>query len=886
MIIDLYADHVVRALELLQHKIEEAGSEMLKQVSLLHSVCQASLKAPEYGFALQSLESYYANVPKEIGPKCHSYLAFTLAIVYASFGEHRKALRAAEESFHIANSCASYEVISDAAFIVGIHRKNVSGLYPEDSAEAATWMISAMDIMKEWAERDSKNAYVDGEVQKCLMIAAWENFGAIKHPDTATDSIEKPWIDRVKQHIPDSADVLKRGQIVDIEIRMLMRQKKYSESLEVSTKYLNDLNKISSVHPFTKGQAFLRSSFQANMCVMGMLQEGQPLPPETVHSAVQLLWSALDLATKALQLYRQTNGTEVLLDCTTFVWSLLSQVVVTMEESEAKQLLKGFMDELHKTEKVCDEMRRSVVPISGLKSLMSKRLLVSKKASLELYNIGVSLALRLNDPAQAWEWLQKGKARAFADSLASNVFISQELLEKINSDAAARDLLKQEESILEALKEPGTNFVISARQLVSIRKKIEENSMLAEVMKARDGVLNFDLSTKDLNAALARTGITPAMVKFVDWYIPSSTRQTDRRIMLFVRQLDGLTTVVELSVTTTEVKDWVKKAFEYPEMADPPLRKKTGNRLLQKMNVLFEGLSAMTQENDLLVLSPSGVLNNVPLHALFVDGTPLIQRNLVVYSSSTATLRQCLSRANSASVSELGKSNARDTTKFFAVYEEPFEDEERSLIFGHVTGLASKFTGTVWLGPEVTKNKFLKESSTARWVHYHGHACYGKDDVLKSSLVLSNGKDIFKDNIDDARLGRDELSVSELFKAKLLRDGAHFTVIACDSGTQDIAPGDEPLGIIPALLQAGATSILGCQWPIDSRAGRAFSDAFYQELSRYGSMGDEGSNGVLHLAKALQRTVGRMSRGELGVQYKQAYYWAPFALHGLWFFPN
>ena len=41
----------------------------------------------------------------------------------------------------------------------------------------------------------------------------------------------------------------------------------------------------------------------------------------------------------------------------------MSKVVVTMAESKAKQLLKLFMDELYKTEKVCDEMRRSVVTL-------------------------------------------------------------------------------------------------------------------------------------------------------------------------------------------------------------------------------------------------------------------------------------------------------------------------------------------------------------------------------------------------------------------------------------------------------------------------------------------------------------------------------------------
>jgi len=884
MNIDLYADEVVKALELLQHKIEEAGSEILRQISLIHSVCQASLKAQEYGFALQSLETYYANVPEEIGPKYHAYIALTLATVYSSFGEHRKALQAAEEGFQIASSGATYDVISDAAFRVGIHRHGVSEIYAESSTERATWMISAMDILKEWADKDAIHGYVDGEVRKCLLIAGWENFRAVCHPELVSGPIEQPWVDRVKKHISDSASALERDQIVDIETRMLVRQKKYQESREVCTKHLNDLNNVFSVHPLTKAQAFLRSSIQTNMCAMNMLQEGQSVPPETAHSALQLLWSALDLASKALQMYRKTNGAEPVLDCTVFLWSLLSQLVVTMDELKAKELLGAFMDELHQTEKICDQMRRSVMPISGLKPLMSKRLLVSKQASLKLYNIGVSLALQLNDPAKAWEWLQKGKARAFADSLGSNFLIPAKLVANVNSDPAARDLVKQEQSILDALNEPGTNYVIAARQLASVRKKMEENSLLAEVMGTRDGALNLDLNTENLAAALERSGLAPTGVKLVDWYIPSPNGRSDSHIILFLRQLDKSTIAKRLSVGESEVKDWVRKAFDYPEMADPPLSKKTGNRFLQKMNVLIDGLSTMTQENDLLVLSPSGVLNNVPLHALFIDGKPLVQRNPVVYSSSTATIRQCLSRMNPEAGPDRGKTNTSDTAKFFAVYEEPFQAQERSLIFSHIKDLAFGFSGTVFLGPDVTKPRFLSEASTARWVHYHGHARYGNDDVLKSSLVLSNGKDLFTHNIDDARLGRDELPVSELFNAKLMRGGAHFTVIACDSGTQDIAPGDEPLGIIPALLHAGATSILGCQWPIDSRAGRAFSEAFYQELSRGGGPDGEGCNRVVHLAKALQSTVRRLSSGELGAHYKQAYFWAPFALHGLWFF--
>ena len=167
----------------------------------------------------------------------------------------------------------------------------------------------------------------------------------------------------------------------------------------------------------------------------------------------------------------------------------------------------------------------------------------------------------------------------------------------------------------------------------------------------------------------------------------------------------------------------------------------------------------------------------------------------MVYSPNISVFQQCLGRVN-----------------FFAVYEEPDNVDERAHIFNNITNLASKFGGNSFLGPKVTKSNFLNQCSAGKWNHFHGHANYSLDNVLESSLILSNGKHLVQEKIDDAIVGRDELSVTERFGTRL-RDGAHFTVIACESGSQHIAPGDEPLGIISALVHAGASSVLGRQRP-------------------------------------------------------------------------
>ncbi|KAK3389593.1 CHAT domain-containing protein [Podospora didyma] len=816
-------------------------------------------------------------------------MALMLGQVYSSFGEHKKALRVAEKGLEITKLGSSYIDQSDAAVHIGLHMFSLSRQYPHGSKQAIDSILLARDFMEEWANRDFKNGYSEGEVQKCLLIADWENQRALQDPEAVgSEQVEQPWIERVKDRIPESANASTRNQLVDVNMRALMRQGRHSESLALSADWLEQISKAPAASLMQKAQAFLNASIQAQLCVKRAFQGDQPPSGETTQSAINLLWSAWSMSLKALGIYRQMNGVELILDCTLIVWQVTDWAGRTLSGTDRRSLLTWFVAELNETEKVCDDMRRSVLPVGGLQPLMNKRLLVSKKASLKLYSVGINLALELEDPVSAWLWLQKGKARAFVDSLGAKSVVPQRLLEQINNDRTAYGLLKKEQGILDLLHEPDVNYVIAARQLAFLRKQMEENALLAEASRLRDG-----------------------LVKFVDWYVPSLATPSDERIFVFVRELSsGTTHSKQLFIKVSEVRDWLAKAFKYPDMATPPLSRKTGNRLLKSMNRLLDGLAETTSVDDLLILSPSGPLHIVPLHALDVGGSPLIQRNIVVYSSSSATLGQCLLRTgtgSSAAQNRRNKTGSKQIAQYFAVYEEPDKVAERTAIFTHIKTLPSHLSGSISLGPEVTKSRFLEQCAGANWIHYHGHARYSKDDVLKSCLILSDGTDIFSNNEEgDASMlfpeerGVDELAVSELFEVALPQTagGVHFTIIACDSGTQDIAPGDEPLGIIPALLYAGATSVLGCLWPIDSRAGRVFSEAFYAELAAMQAVTRETSStlsrqkdlagecgGSVDLAGALRTTVEKMRKGELGAEFKQAYYWAPFALHGLWYLP-
>lgn len=91
----------------------------------------------------------------------------------------------------------------------------------------------------------------------------------------------------------------------------------------------------------------------------------------------------------------------------------------------------------------------------------------------------------------------------------------------------------------------------------------------------------------------------------------------------------------------------------------------------------------------------------------------------------------------------------------------------------------------------------------------------------------------------------------------------------------------EPLGIVTALLNAGASSVCGALWPIASGSGRTFSK-FFCEAFRAADTGVD----TIDLAVAMQSTVKRMRRDE---EMEMPYNWAGFVLHGspyIWRIPN
>jgi CHAT domain-containing protein len=112
------------------------------------------------------------------------------------------------------------------------------------------------------------------------------------------------------------------------------------------------------------------------------------------------------------------------------------------------------------------------------------------------------------------------------------------------------------------------------------------------------------------------------------------------------------------------------------------------------------------------------------------------------------------------------------------------------------------------------------------------------------------------------RLGGSHLSLYDLYHLKL---PAELIVLSgCATGLNVIRPGDEVVGLVRGLLQAGAQSLVLSLWDVHDSSTKEFMVSFYTRLQQ-----------GLSKPRALQ---GAMT--ELRERYPHPYYWAPFTLIG------
>lgn len=218
------------------------------------------------------------------------------------------------------------------------------------------------------------------------------------------------------------------------------------------------------------------------------------------------------------------------------------------------------------------------------------------------------------------------------------------------------------------------------------------------------------------------------------------------------------------------------------------------------LGVLVEPLLAVADPGDLVWFVPHDVLHYVPMHALSLDGAPLIDRHPTCYAPSSSVMRYCQQKRKGSRRTALVIGDSRGDL--------PHAREE-------ALSVGDLFATRPRLGPDATKSHFLLDldQQDADVIHVACHGSFDATDPLASRILLHD---------------ESALTALEIFGLRLRAD--LVTLSACQTAVNERRPGDELIGLTRALIFAGTPSAVVSLWAVDDMSTGFLMRAFYALL--------------------------------------------------------
>jgi CHAT domain-containing protein len=553
---------------------------------------------------------------------------------------------------------------------------------------------------------------------------------------------------------------------------------------------------------------------------------------------------------------------------------------------------KEVLESLANAEHGFDSMRNEISISSALTAVQDKQRLTQHKHIRDVYRFAFQICVLDRDPVQAWHWVQKAKARSLSDTLGLGCIVPETLLAAIAADQEARELYEMEKCLAGKIATSSNLERFDMRvKLRDLETQMVAHASLKALLDLRYGAAVTAQQLSD-RCAQAFSESHARKIVFVDWYVKG------QEVFILIFKPSGEPTMRRVNTSLESIESWLAN-YHYSEEGRAAFLDRGENhpnQALRKMDCLIEWLEDATEPGTTMVLSPAAPLDAIPLHALHIPQqmpngrrrlVALIERNPVVYCSNMTAFIQCCERAATKQTPK------PSTSVFMAVYEntegEESDVEERDELYEATSDLAAQMSGTSLIGQEVSRPSLECHWQAADFLYFHGHCLTKPEVITDQALVLSAAPDS-----DTHKSHPDPVleTVRDIFSLKL--KAPHISLMACGSSSQKIEAGDEPLGLVTALLCAGASSVTGTMWPIASATARSFAEYFHAEiLSARGSKitGSEKTGGqeqregmvetaVIDLAAALRKVVIRMKRTP---QTRLPYHWAAFVMHGACF---
>ncbi|OAA57555.1 hypothetical protein SPI_07214 [Niveomyces insectorum RCEF 264] len=511
-------------------------------------------------------------------------------------------------------------------------------------------------------------------------------------------------------------------------------------------------------------------------------------------------------------------------------------------------------------------------------------------------------------------WVQRFKARALREVLGVHLRPPARLLRLVEADPDAGALWAQ----LTALH--GT-----MRTSASLQERVATRAQTAAVVQTlrdRHPVFRAFLDLQQGRGISAdefvRLGqeLGPSVV-VVEWVELRDAMQEWDLLVLVYRAGTLVMMTPVLGTKIADLEGWVD-TFLSVETNDAiervrPLSHRLARHDVNLLRPLVAPLQTCTAAGDTLLFCPTGQMHRLPLHAISLGGTVLIERNPVVYVQSLTLLRMCIDALAGAPRDGAPPSSPSPPRALFAAtIFNTLEDSRRTA--GTAAALARLADETVPNAVLIDSSNFTNDRKAvfrdrclrSHLVHVHGHAEFADegDDHGGGGGGAAHGRPTQclklrePGSADEETTGSDDLDLEAIFTDVRFRQPSIMLAMGCRTGRSRISAVDDLLGLIAGFHVAGAGAVIGSLWNIDEPDALQFAQVFYETFVQ-GMAGDgEGDGdvdgasdgvdtkpGFVDLAKACQKAVLTVRKDDQG-KVRKPYHWAGFVLHGAWMFPK
>lgn len=435
----------------------------------------------------------------------------------------------------------------------------------------------------------------------------------------------------------------------------------------------------------------------------------------------------------------------------------------------------------------------------------------------QVYHRLVSSLIAEGQPAQAFEYVERAKARALVDLLASK----QDFAIAPSASQQIVSLVKEVDRMDEDLHMPASSSEESSRRSArgvqvkaNLRTAAPELASLVMVTETASSAIQALLESDETLLEYYYQG--------ADLYAFVVTRERVHAV-----KLNGANLI-------TDVEQF-RKSLEDPKSSQ------TGELTPKLYGRLIQPMAAQVTAKRLLIVG-HGALHYLPFAALSDGSGYMVDRYSIRLLPSASVLQFLKGRQaqKAGTLLAFGNPDLGDRR-----YDLKFAEEE-------VQTIAKTFPNSkVLLRQNATKSAFKMLGPQFSYLHLATHGKFDPDTPLKSGLLLAS----------DAQ-GEGFLNLGDLYSMRLNAD--LVTLSACETGLGKVSNGDDVVGLTRGFLYAGSNSIGASLWEVDDLATSLLMTEFYANLKR----GDK-------------REALRQAQLATKAKYPHPYYWAAFQLTGL-----